>query len=45
MLSVGLKQKDILHFISGNNVFISLPTGSGKFLRFSWLPDVFDEVR
>ena len=34
----------ISHFISGNDVFVSLPTGFGKSLCYGILSLVFDEL-
>ena len=40
------KQREaILGFIQGRDVFVSLPTGSGKSLCYSVLPKVFDTLR
>lgn len=44
---VGLKaeqDKAIRSFLSGQDVFLSLPTGSGKSLCFAALPWIFDEL-
>ena len=35
----------IKEFVSGNDVFICLPTGYGKSLIYAALPDIFDEIR
>ena len=44
--SIRDKQKEaILGFLSGRDVFVSLPMGSGKSLCYSILPKVFDRVR
>ena len=44
-LSIELKDKQleaILRFMSGKDVFVSLPTGYGKSLIYKILPVVFD---
>ena len=42
---LGPKQEEvILHFVSVNDVFVSLLTGSGKFFSYSLLLGVFDKV-
>ena len=39
------KQEEvILDFVHGSDVFVCLPTGSGKSIYYSLLPGVFDEV-
>ena len=35
----------ILSFMEGNDVFVSLPTGFGKSLRYAALPYAFDQLR
>ncbi len=35
----------IKHFVQGNDVFVCLPTGSGKSLCYCILPTVFDTLR
>ena len=47
-LEVTLKEKQreaIEGFCSGNDVFVSLPTGYGKSLIFAVLPLVFDKIK
>ena len=47
-LEITLKEKQyeaIEGFCSGNDVFVSLPTGYGKSLIFAVLPLVFDKMR
>ena len=35
----------VRHFLQGNDVFVCLPTGSGKSLCYCLLPKVFDTLR
>ena len=45
-LNLKEKQREvILSFVKGNDVFVSLPTGSGKSLCFAVLPRTFDILR
>ena len=45
-LTLKENQRDaIVGFCSGNDVFVSLPTGYGKSLIFAVLPLVFDKIR
>ena len=39
------QQKEVVKFISGRDVFISLPNGSGKSLCYSVLPWTNDRLR
>ena len=40
------KQKEaILGFLRGRDIFVSLPTGSGKSLCYSMLPKIFDTLK
>ena len=39
------QKKAVKAFVLGKDVFISLPTGSGKSLCYACLPHVFDELR
>ena len=39
------QKKAIKAFVGGNDVFISLPTGYGKFLCYALLPSIFDMKR
>ena len=40
-----LQVEVITAFVDGRNVFVSLPTGSGKSLCYSLLPPLFDLLR
>ena len=47
-LGFNLKQKQleaVLTFLSGNDVFVSLPTGYGKSIIYAILPSVFDKYK
>ena len=47
-IKVHLKDKQIKaisRFCSGNDVFVSLPTGYGKSLIYALLPLIFDKIR
>ena len=35
----------LLYFVEGNDIFVSLPTGFGKNLRYGLLPLIFDLKR
>ena len=39
------QKKTVEAFVLGKDVFISLPTGSGKSLCYACLPHLFDELR
>ena len=39
------QEQAITHFVNGNDVLVSLPTGYGKSLCFALLPRVFDILR
>ena len=39
------QKKSIRRFLEGRDVFISLPTGEGKFLCYATLPYVFDYLK
>ena len=40
-----LQEKVVEHFLAGRDVFVSLPTGSGKSLCYCILPKAFDILR
>ena len=47
-LNLNLKSKQtgtVLHFYSGNNVFVSLPTGFSKSIIYGILPLVSDRMK
>ena len=39
------QKKAVTAFVSGSDVFVSLPTGSGKSFCYWCLPDVFDRIK
>lgn len=39
------QEQAILSFVTGEDVFVSLPTGYGKSLCFALLPSVFDQIK
>ena len=39
------QKKAVSAFVNGSDVFVSLPTGSGKSFCYWCLPDVFDQIR
>ena len=39
------QRRAIHHFVSGREVFVSLPTGYGKSFCYALLPAVFDHLR
>ena len=46
-IGLSLKQKQleaVVKFCSGNDVFVSLPTGDGKSIIYAILPSVFDKT-
>ena len=38
-------QEQVISFVQGSDVFVGLPTGSGKSLCHNILPDVFNSLR
>ena len=39
------QQEAVVNFVTGRDVFVSLPTGAGKYLCYLVLPIVFDCLR
>ena len=40
-----LQEQVIISFVQGSDVFVGLPTGSGKSLCYNILPDIFNSLR